>query len=212
MVARWFPVGLLLVLSVSATLGLSTAQAAYPAGSAFTVQHRSPQFRPLSRADVGANAVQRQSRVLSPTRGGDHRRQQPVFSDDRAGARKAVPITRGQELGLRFRPDERASPYGQSVMPHDGGAADRYSEQLHSQFRPAPRRTTPRSSTTFPAGSNSTASAPSPRPPAARSSTRRPARALAAPTPMACAWWPRTARAAPVTWRTRPGPSPRLPS
>ncbi len=143
MVARWFPVGLLLVLSVSATLGLSTAQAAYPAGSAFTVQHRSPQFRPLSRADVGANAVQRQSRVLSPTRGGDHRRQQPVFSDDRAGARKAVPITRGQELGLRFRPDERASPYGQSVMPHDGGAADRYSEQLHSQFRPAPRRRKP---------------------------------------------------------------------
>jgi len=59
----------------------------------------------------------------------------------RAGARKAVPVTRGQELGLRFRPDERESPYGPMMVPP--GAAETYSPELQSQFRPAPKRRKP---------------------------------------------------------------------
>lgn len=64
-----------------------------------------------------------------------------IVLGDRAGARKAVPITRGQELGLRFRPDEAESPYAQgSGLPaqSDGGAS---STTDQSQFRPTqPRR------------------------------------------------------------------------
>ena len=61
-----------------------------------------------------------------------------LISPERAGARKAVPITRGQELGLKFRPDERADPYGQPrLSPGDSG----YEAELQSQFRPVqPRR------------------------------------------------------------------------
>jgi len=62
-------------------------------------------------------------------------------SQQRAGARKAVPVTRGQELGLRFRPDERESPYGQMLVPPAG--AETYSPELQSQFRPAPKRRKP---------------------------------------------------------------------
>lgn len=55
----------------------------------------------------------------------------------RAGWRKASPITRGQDLGLRFRPDERAPAYGEVIAPGGGQAEPR--EQAN--FRPlAPRR------------------------------------------------------------------------
>jgi hypothetical protein len=55
----------------------------------------------------------------------------------RAGWRKASPITRGQDLGLRFRPDERAPAYGGVIGPGGGQVEPR--EQAN--FRPvAPRK------------------------------------------------------------------------
>lgn len=63
-----------------------------------------------------------------------------ILPAERAGVRKAVPITRGTELGFRFRPDERESPYGQGGV---SGAVSPSATQdsLHSQFRPVqPRR------------------------------------------------------------------------
>ena len=58
----------------------------------------------------------------------------------RAGARKAVPITRGQELGLRFRPDERESPYAVPA-PYAGDApGDAAARDLQSQFRPIEKK------------------------------------------------------------------------
>lgn len=71
------------------------------------------------------------------------RRSPSLSSAYRAGARKAVPVTRGQELGLRFRPDERDPAYGPSA-PAQGGPASAGNadpQELHSQFRPVqPRR------------------------------------------------------------------------
>jgi hypothetical protein len=58
----------------------------------------------------------------------------------RAGARKAVPITRGTELGFKFRPDEREAPYGQAGSG-SGIPGALPSPDLQSQFRPIrPRR------------------------------------------------------------------------
>jgi hypothetical protein len=55
----------------------------------------------------------------------------------RAGWRKASPVTRGQDLGFRFRPDERAGTYGEVIVPGGGQAEPR--EQAN--FRPVePRR------------------------------------------------------------------------
>jgi hypothetical protein len=62
---------------------------------------------------------------------------------ERAGARKAVPVTRGQELGLRFRPDDRASPYGQGFEPPAATDPGLYSPEVQSQFRPLPKRQKP---------------------------------------------------------------------
>jgi len=62
----------------------------------------------------------------------------------RAGARKAVPVTRGQELGLRFRPDDRDPAYGPSLStPHSPDAHGEETGALHSQFRPVERRRRP---------------------------------------------------------------------
>lgn len=66
-----------------------------------------------------------------------------LLFDGRAGARKAVPVTRGQELGLRFRPDERESPYGQAVVPPGGTGLEPYSPGSESQFRPTQKRRRP---------------------------------------------------------------------
>lgn len=70
----------------------------------------------------------------------DRKGRGPVSPSGRAGARKAVPVTRGQELGLRFRPDERESPYGQPSMPTSGTPTDPQSLELQSQFRPTEKR------------------------------------------------------------------------
>jgi hypothetical protein len=65
----------------------------------------------------------------------------PLLQPPRAGARKAVPITRGTELGFKFRPDERDLPYGQSVSPGSGLPGGAMSPEMQSQFRPIkPRR------------------------------------------------------------------------
>lgn len=61
----------------------------------------------------------------------------PLGAPLRAGARKATPVTRGQDLGFKFRPDERALPYGPVISP--SGADPRFDEQ--ADFRPVkPRR------------------------------------------------------------------------
>lgn len=55
----------------------------------------------------------------------------------RAGWRKATPVTRGQDLGFRFRPDERAPAQGEVIAP--GGVQGEPREQ--ADFRPIePRR------------------------------------------------------------------------
>ena len=158
MFARLFSWGLVLGLSALTSLGvspLSAAQAAYPGWSVYAAPQKYPQFRPWSRATSRSMTAHRQPQVRafapraakqstnrrSSVAPAGRRGQQPVFSGGRTGARKAVPITRGQELGLRFRPDERASPYGQPVAPQGDVGSDRYDAELHSQFRPTqPRR------------------------------------------------------------------------
>jgi hypothetical protein len=67
----------------------------------------------------------------------------PVSPDVRAGARKAVPVTRGQELGLRFRPDESDSSYGEVLVPPATGGTETSSPALQSQFRPVQKRRKP---------------------------------------------------------------------
>lgn len=65
----------------------------------------------------------------------------PAFRS-RAGSRKAVPVTRGQELGLRFRPDDR-DPYYASpglTVERPGVAPPGVSDHA---FRPTPRKRRP---------------------------------------------------------------------
>jgi hypothetical protein len=127
----------------------SIVQGAQAGGLSLSQTSRQPQFRPLGHAgsEPGEN---RQRQGLSGPRvnrqGGrpavaPRSGQQAPFSQERAGARKAVPVTRGQDLGLRFRPDERASPYGQVEIPGVQGGAAASAPDLQSQFRPTePRR------------------------------------------------------------------------
>lgn len=159
MCARMFSWSVVLGLSALASLvfsPLSAAQAASPGWSAYASQQRYAPFRPWSRADGMSMSVHRQSQsrafVSRATRQAASRRTTSTFldrkgqrpagsSNGRAGARKAVPVTRGQDLGLRFRPDERESPYGQAVTPQGGVGTPDYAPELHSQFRPRqPRR------------------------------------------------------------------------
>jgi len=152
--ARMLSWSVVLGLVALASLGvssLSAAQAAYPGWSGYASHQSNPQFRPWSRADSKSLSVHRQSQMRSfssrasapsmkrrPWAAPLNRKgQQPVFLGSRAGARKAVPITRGQELGLRFRPDERESPYGRgSAAPQGNAGSGGYAPELHSQFRP----------------------------------------------------------------------------
>ncbi len=154
MLARTVSWGVVLGLSALVSLcvsPLSAAQAAYPTWMPYAGQVKTPLFRPWSRADAGTwsdrrptprmNPVAGQNRGatgrrMSPTRW-DQRSGQAVFAPDRAGARKAVPVTRGQELGLRFRPDERESPYDRGAVGTPGAQPNTELQRLHSQFRPA---------------------------------------------------------------------------
>jgi len=149
LVVRMLSLGLVLALSALAFLGLSPlslAEGAQPGWSAYSTPVKRPVFRPADRAWSRSSAVRprsqmnpapRQSAAPRDTRG------QSVFSANRAGGRKAVPVTRGQDLGLRFRPDERDSPYGQSGAPSDDSRSGNYQSELQSQFRPIPSRRKP---------------------------------------------------------------------
>jgi hypothetical protein len=100
-----------------------------------------PVFRATRRpADAVAN---RSTRSLSSTNTAGRRGVDGGFlRSDRAGARKAVPITRGQDLGLRFRPDERdplSSPnYPQA--PTGEGYRDNFELPAGTQFRPTSKK------------------------------------------------------------------------
>ena len=157
MLARTVSWGVVLGLSVLVSLcvsPLSAAQAAYPSWISYASQAKKPLFRPWSRADTAAWSDRRpvrkspgaarvgtvSGRRMPPTRW-DQRSGQAVFAPGRTGARKAVPVTRGQELGLRFRPDERESPYDRGAVGTVPGNENARLQELHSQFRPArPKR------------------------------------------------------------------------
>ena len=149
MVARLLCIGLGLGLLAQVGLAFSPLSAAH-AGPAFTArQARPPTFRPLVRGEPSQHgyAPAWRPRYQKASRTGARR---PLFSRDtaapliatpRAGVRKAEPATRGQELGLRFRPDERESPYyGQSGPPPDARGDRAFSSESQSDFRPIPRR------------------------------------------------------------------------
>ena len=147
MVARLFSgllTAVLLCLVPPAFAPLSAAQAANYAWQSAPQVSKRLQFRPLSHlaadrsADPGLRVAGKSRQHAAAPRAASRG---SIVLGDRAGARKAVPITRGQELGLRFRPDEAESPYAQgSGLPaqSDGGAS---STTDQSQFRPTqPRR------------------------------------------------------------------------
>jgi hypothetical protein len=60
----------------------------------------------------------------------------------RTGSRKAVPITRGQELGLRFRPDERDPYAGAPAFPAEPNRQPTFGAD-DPQFRPVQKRRKP---------------------------------------------------------------------
>jgi hypothetical protein len=144
------------------SLGLpavSVAQAAGGGGYPFAAPVKRPLFRPWSYSPDQSSALARAGErgATGTTRLRDTASRRPnslgaaqrsldaMIFDRRAGARKAVPITRGQELGLRFRPDDRASPYAQpgtaaSQPASPYGAAQ---QELQSQFRPLAARRKP---------------------------------------------------------------------
>lgn len=147
MVARLLISRMVLGLLFLAPLGLSplsAAQAAVSGGAGSIVQSKRPLFRPEHGVPAAHAQRNRGGLVIAAPRqsspAGRQRARGPVFEDGRAGARKAVPVTRGQELGLRFRPDEGESPYGQVISPQSGPSRESYSTDLQSQFRPTEKR------------------------------------------------------------------------
>lgn len=162
MVARLLYLAMVLGLSNLGSLGLpaiSVAQAA-TGGYVLTAPVKRPLFRPWSYSHeqsdgtvprAGSPGFRGAARLgEAPGRraapGSTSRRAMDAMIFDRrarAGSRKAVPVTRGQELGLRFRPDERASPYTQpgSAWPSSTPPSGSAQSELQSQFRPTrPRR------------------------------------------------------------------------
>ena len=146
MVARMLSLGIALGFSTLASLGLSplsAAQAAYPSWSVYAGQVKRPQFRPWYRGEPQSLAGRWRPQMAAPAErrraqpaSRDRTLRQPLFAGGRTWARKAVPVTRGQDLGVRFRPDERVSPYQQTGQPQGGEPLSAEQSQLHSQFRP----------------------------------------------------------------------------
>ena len=144
--ARLSFLGFTLALSTLAALGFSPLSVAHAGWGVYGNQPKSPQFRPWSRAEprqaarwrpqqlrysrrtVSTEGSRRSSAVL-PAGG----MQAPLFSRGRATVRKAVPVAKGQNPGVRFRPERRQPVHGQS----DTSNADPYQARLQSQFRPA---------------------------------------------------------------------------
>lgn len=100
-------------------------------------------FRPLGRSD-GVSAVPRRAARPQSQRsaGASWRARLPDVTSARAGTRKAVPVTRGQELGLRFRPDDRdpLQGTGVTVTPAPGAPLG---QDDNTAFRPMERRARP---------------------------------------------------------------------
>jgi hypothetical protein len=170
--------GVVLGLSTLISLGLaprSVAQAAWPSASAYTVPVAQPQFRPWGRSAPTAPEPRAWRQKYAPApratttaarrtfaSAWSRRGHSGVTSSDRASARKAVPVTRGQDLGLRFRPDERASPYSQPTGSQYGGSPGTFPADVHSQFRPMRPKRKP---TYEEIEARSQAAQPAPRPP-----------------------------------------------
>lgn len=98
------------------------------------------EFRPPARADHKDPSQMRRLRPAVPRAANavERRARLPDITDGRSGARKAVPVQRGQELGLRFRPDDRETLYGEYPQAGIVGGTTEGSQQ---PFRPiAPRR------------------------------------------------------------------------
>jgi hypothetical protein len=127
----------------------SVAEAASAATASSGSFLKRNQFRPWNYSGITGHAkapvgVVRQAdsgRLRSGVPGiSDYRRDESaaVFAG-RSGSRKAVPITRGQELGQRFRPDERDPVYpGHSGGSTGFGATPAFGQ---AEFRPTqPRR------------------------------------------------------------------------
>ena len=129
-------VGLVLVVALVRTLPQD-----HPAPSPGSGQNLKVLEAPLAnralRRPPKASTVMREPGVgTSPAR----RPGQELFDGSRAGARKAVPVTRGQELGFRFRPDERDPMAGQAYPGRaEQGAGGRFTSSESSQFRPLPK-------------------------------------------------------------------------
>lgn len=139
-VVRMLSLGAVLGFSALVCLGLSplsAAEGAHSGWTAYATHAKRLQFRPLDRSGPSSSVGRSLPRTgSSSVRAGA----KPVFAAKRAGGRKAVPLTRGQELGLRFRPDERDAAYGQPATPPTGSFSDSYQSELHSQFRPTQSR------------------------------------------------------------------------
>ncbi len=161
MVARLLSLGFTLGVSALTCLvisPLSAAQAAYPAWSGNASQPKRPYFRPLSNSErrpivprwrPQVRAVSRVATSAPAPRAGaansnyTRRQTRPVFSLQRTPPRKALPAGRGSQLGIRFRPEGRASTTNGASAA--AAARDRlYPAGLHAQFRPVPRAPRPR--------------------------------------------------------------------
>ncbi len=159
MVARLLSLGLTLGVSTLTCVvmsPLSAAQAAYPAWSASVSQPKRLYFRPVGNSErrpkiprwrPQASAGSRAATAVSTSRAGAARytrgQTRPVFSLQRTPSRKAVPAGRGSQVGLRFRPEGRASTTD-VVRPAAAAHDRRYRASLHAQFRPVPRAPRPR--------------------------------------------------------------------
>ena len=133
-------VGILRVVPVVWCLAAAGATFAQPTPQGSTVAPRAD-FRPLSRAEDKTAFQPR--RPLPPARARTMTNASgrlPDITGGRVGARKALPITRGQELGLRFRPDKHEPVQGGYPEPISGQSL---SNETQTQFRPLASRRKP---------------------------------------------------------------------
>ena len=138
MVARVFTVvvGLVLVAALVRVVPQDDSLRSTGSGQNLQVLEAPPANRALRRPPKASTVMREQGFGTSPAR----RAGQELFDGSRAGARKAVPVTRGQELGFRFRPDERDPIAGQTYPGRaERGAGGRFTSPDNSQFRPLPK-------------------------------------------------------------------------
>lgn len=153
MAVRVFALGIMLGFVapvVLALLPVSAAGAAFPAVSTHYRQQPLVYETGLRFPATGAHTVTGKAESTSRMSGhADDRRPfvaakrnsgNGLFATPRSGARKAVPITRGQDLGLRFRPDERESANGYVMTPQGGITNNPFQSDEQTQFRPTPAK------------------------------------------------------------------------